>query len=292
MNKKRLLIVIIFLIFTVAALYYLYSLKTDANGSKDKIEVIVSVGPQMEFVKAVGGDKVEVTLMVPPGADPHTYEPLPDQLNHVSNAQMYVEVGTPIEFELNYMDKLKTMNPNMLVVNSSSGVDLIPNTAENENNSDPHVWVSPKNAKIMVENIYQGLVQIDPNNKEYYTTNRNNYTEQLDELDANITKSLEGKENSQIIVYHPAWAYFCKDYHLQQIPIESGGKEPTSQEIADVIEFARKNDVKVIFIEPQYSPKSAEVIASEINGKVLIIDDLAQNYIENLKNVTETFSNV
>ncbi len=292
MNKKRLLIVIIFLIFTVAALYYLYSLKTDANGSKDKIEVIVSVGPQMEFVKAVGGDKVEVTLMVPPGADPHTYEPLPDQLNHVSNAQMYVEVGTPIEFELNYMDKLKKMNPNMLVVNSSSGVDLIPNTAENENNSDPHVWVSPKNAKIMVENIYQGLVQIDPNNTEYYTTNRNNYTEQLDELDANITKSLEGKENSQIIVYHPAWAYFCKDYHLQQIPIESGGKEPTSQEIADVIEFARKNDVKVIFIEPQYSPKSAEVIASEINGKVLIIDDLAQNYIENLKNVTETFSNV
>lgn len=292
MNKKRLLIVIIFLIFTVAALYYLYSLKTDANGSKDKIEVIVSVGPQMEFVKAVGGDKVEVTLMVPPGADPHTYEPLPDQLNHVSNAQMYVEVGTPIEFELNYMDKLKKMNPNMLVVNSSSGVDLIPNTAENENNSDPHVWVSPKNAKIMVENIYQGLVQIDPNNTEYYTTNSNNYTEQLDELDANITKSLEGKENSQIIVYHPAWAYFCKDYHLQQIPIESGGKEPTSQEIADVIEFARKNDVKVIFIEPQYSPKSAEVIASEINGKVLIIDDLAQNYIENLKNVTETFSNV
>ena len=292
MNKKRLLIVIIILIFTVAALYYLYSLKTDSNGPKDKIEVIVSLGPQVEFVKAVGGDKVEVTLMVPPGADPHTYEPLPDQLNHVSKAQMYVEVGTPVEFELNYMDKLKSLNPSMLVVNSSRGIDLIPNIAENENSSDPHVWVSPKNAKIMVENIYQGLVQIDPNNTGYYTTNRDNYMVQLDELDANITKSLEGKENSQIIVYHPAWAYFCKDYNLHQIPIESEGKEPTSQEIAAVIDFARKNNVKVIFIEPQYSPKSAEVIASEINGKVLKIDDLAQNYIENLKNVTETFSNV
>ena len=149
-----------------------------------------------------------------------------------------------------------------------------------------------KTLKIMVENIYQGLVQIDPNNTGYYTTNRDNYIVQLDELDANITKSLEGKENSQIIVYHPAWAYFCKDYNLHQIPIESEGKEPTSQEIAAVIDFARKNNVKVIFIEPQYSPKSAEVIASEINGKVLKIDDLAQNYIENLKNVTETFSNV
>ena len=292
MNKKRLLIVIIILIFTVAALYYLYSLKTDSNGPKDKIEVIVSLGPQVEFVKAVGGDKVEVTLMVPPGADPHTYEPLPDQLNHVSKAQMYVEVGTPVEFELNYMDKLKNLNPSMLVVNSSRGIDLIPNIAENENSSDPHVWVSPKNAKIMVENIYQGLVQIDPNNTGYYTTNRDNYIIQLDELDANITKSLKGKENTQIIVYHPAWAYFCKDYNLHQIPIESEGKEPTSQEIAAVIDFARKNNVKVIFIEPQYSPKSAEVIASEINGKVLKIDDLAQNYIENLKNVTETFSNV
>ena len=107
--------------------------------------------------------------MVPPGADPHTYEPLPNQLNHVSKAQMYVEVGTPVEFELNYMDKLKNMNPSMLVVNSSEGIDLIPNIAENENSSDPHVWVSPKNAKIMVENIYQGLVKIDPNNTEYYT---------------------------------------------------------------------------------------------------------------------------
>jgi zinc transport system substrate-binding protein len=205
---------------------------------------------------------------------------------------MYVEVGTPVEFELNYMDKLKSLNPSMLVVNSSRGIDLIPNIAENENSSDPHVWVSPKNAKIMVENIYQGLVHIDPNNTGYYTTNRDNYIVQLDELDANITKSLEGKENSQIIVYHPAWAYFCKDYNLHQIPIESEGKEPTSQEIAAVIDFARKNNVKVIFIEPQYSPKSAEVIASEINGKVLKIDDLAQNYVENLKNVTETFSNV
>ena len=210
----------------------------------------------------------------------------------LQHSKMYVEIGTPIEFELNYMDKMKDINPHMVVVNSSKGIDLIPNTAEHENNSDPHVWVSPKNAKVMVENIYQGLVQLDPNNTAYYTNNRDNYLKQLDELNMNITNSLKGKENSQIIVYHPAWAYFCRDYNLTQIPIETGGKEPTSQEIASVIDLAKKNNIKVIFVEPQYSSKSADVIAAEINGKVVKIDDLAENYIENLNNVAKTFSSV
>lgn len=292
MKRKKVIIVLIILIFAVGALYYLAAQKSDTLIDKGKIGVIVSVGPEVEFVKAVGGDKVDVTLIVPPGADPHTYEPLPNQLSQVTNAKMYAEVGTPIEFELNYMDKMRSINPNMLVVNTSSGVDLIPNTAENENNNDPHVWVSPKNAKIMVNNIYQCLVQIDPNNTEYYTKNHDAYLQQLDELNNNITKSLEGKENSQILVYHPAWAYFCRDYNLTQIPIENGGKEPTSQEIANIIDLAKKNNIKVIFIEPQYSPKSAEVIASEINGKVVTVDDLAINYIQNLNNVAETFSKV
>jgi zinc transport system substrate-binding protein len=292
MNKKRIVIVLVFLTVAIAVLYYFASQNPLTNPDGGKIGVVVSVGPEEEFVQAIGGDKVDVTLMVPPGADPHTYEPLPNQLNHVSNAKIYAMVGTPIEFELNYMDKMRNMNPDMLVVNSSQGIMLIPNTAENENSSDPHVWVSPKNAKIMVENIYQSLIKVDPNNTEYYTKNRNTYLQQLDELDNNITKSLNGKVNTNIIVYHPAWAYFCQDYHLNQIAIESGGKEPTSQEIANVIDIAKKDNIKVIFVEPQYSPKSAEVIASEINGKVLKVDDLAPDYIKNLNNVAETFSSV
>ena len=101
----------------------------DNNG---KIGVVVSVGPEVEWVNAVGGDKVHVTLMVPSNADPHTYEPLPNQLTQVSNAKMYVEIGSPLEFETNYMDKIKATNPNMLIVNASKGIQLIPNSAENE----------------------------------------------------------------------------------------------------------------------------------------------------------------
>ncbi len=293
METRRMIILSLLFIGIFAAVLFIY---LAANGQKSlddgKIDVMVSVAPEAEFVKAVGGDKVNVAVMVPPGANPHTYEPLPEQLKDVSNAKMYIEVGTPLEFELNYMDKIKAANPNMLIVNSSTGVSLIPNTAEHEEGSDPHIWTSPKNAKIMVENVYQGLVQVDPANKDYYQKNRDNYLQQLDELDKNITQSLKGKENSSILVYHPSWAYFCKDYHLQQIPIESGGKEPTPQEIADVVDLAKKNNIKVVFVEPQYSPNNAETIASEIGGQVVSVDDLGENYIENMKKVENAFQNL
>lgn len=109
-----------------------FAASSQGKSDDGKINVVVTIGPEVEFVNAVGGDKVNVTLMVPPGSDPHTYEPLPSQLSQVSNAKMYAEVGTPVEFEINYMDKIKSANPNMLVVNCSQGIKLIPNTAENE----------------------------------------------------------------------------------------------------------------------------------------------------------------
>lgn len=291
MNKKRLFIAII-IVLSVLVLIYLASLQQEQSESSDKIGVVVTVPPQAEFVNKVGGDKVEVMLMVPPGADPHTYEPLPKQLKQVSNARIYYEVGSGMEFELVWLDKIQSINPQLVMVNSSQGIQFIPNTAENEPGNDPHVWVSPKNAQIMVQNIYNSLVQTDPANQEYYAKNRDQYLQELDELDKNITESLKGKENTKILVYHPAWGYFSRDYHLQQIAIESGGKEPTPQEMANLIDLAKKENIRVIFVEPQYSPKNAEVIAQQIGGQVVVVDDLAQNYLENMKKVAEAFSKV
>lgn len=291
MNKKRLFIAII-IVLSVSVLIYLASLQQEQSESSDKIGVVVTVPPQAEFVNKVGGDKVEVMLMVPPGADPHTYEPLPKQLKQVSNARIYYEVGSGMEFELVWLDKIQSINPQLVMVNSSQGIQFIPNTAENEPGNDPHVWVSPKNAQIMVQNIYNSLVQTDPANQDYYAKNRDQYLQELDELDKNITESLKGKENTKILVYHPAWGYFSRDYHLQQIAIESGGKEPTPQEMASLIDLAKKENIRVIFVEPQYSPKNAEVIAQQIGGQVVVVDDLAQNYLENMKKVAEAFSKV
>lgn len=270
---------------------YLYTSPGNSTGSKyGQIGVVVTVGPQEEFVKRVGGERVNVTVMVPPGADPHTYEPLPNQMKQVQNAQIYFQVGSDVEFELAWMDKLTSINPQMKLVNTSTGIQLIPNTAESEEGSDPHVWVSPRNAKVMVENIYQSLVQADPNNKDYYTKNRDEYLKELDELDKNITQRLSGKNNTKIMVYHPAWAYLCKDYNLQQISIEQDGKEPTPQAIASLVDTARRENIKVIFVSPEFSTSNAQVIASEIAGKVVVVDPLSNDYLKNMQKVAEAFA--
>ncbi|PKL73798.1 MAG: zinc ABC transporter substrate-binding protein [Methanobacteriales archaeon HGW-Methanobacteriales-2] len=292
MERKKIIIIsgfiLILIILTVA---YLYTSPGNNTGSRDgKIGVVVTVGPQEEFVKRVGGDLVNVTVMVPPGADPHTYEPLPNQMKQVQEAQIYFQVGSDVEFELSWMDKLTSINPQMKLVNTSTGIQLIPNTAESEEGSDPHVWVSPRNAKVMVENIYQNLTLADPENKDYYTKNRDEYLNELDELDKNITQRLSGKNNTKIMVYHPAWAYFCKDYNLQQISIQQDGKEPTPQALASLVDTARRENIKVIFVSPEFSTSNAKVIANEIEGKVVVVDPLSKDYLKNMQKVAEAFA--
>lgn len=269
---------------------YIYTSPGNSTGSKyGQIGVVVTVGPQEEFVKRVGGERVNVTVMVPPGADPHTYEPLPNQMKQIQEAQIYFQVGSGVEFELSWMGKLTSMNPQLKLVNSSTGIQLIPNTAESEEGSDPHVWVSPRNAKVMVENIYQSLVRADPENKDYFTKNRDDYFKELDELDKNITQRLSGKNNTKIMVYHPAWAYFCKDYNLHQISIQQDGKEPTPQALASLVDTARRENIKVIFVSPEFSTSNAKVIANEIDGKVVVVDPLSKDYLKNMQKVAEAF---
>ncbi|MCG2737244.1 MAG: zinc ABC transporter substrate-binding protein [Candidatus Methanoperedenaceae archaeon] len=267
-----------------------------------RIGVVVSILPQAEFVEKVGGDKVQVVVMVPPEASPHTYEPTPSQLKEVSKAKMYAKVGSGVEFELAWMDKIISVNKGMLVIDCSKRMELIEGEHDGEPHEhkeehehhgvDPHIWLSPKNAKIMVENIYQGLIQIDPANQEYYARNKEKYLQELDELDNEITQALSGKKNRKIMVYHPAWAYFARDYGLEQIPIEGEGKEPTPQGIANLIKQAKENNITVIFASLQFSTKSAEVVAKEIDGEVVLISPLEKSYLENMRKVAEAFAKV
>lgn len=290
MNKKKVLNVVIVLIIATVILGYLSAIKNESTSNNGKIGVMVSIGPEVEFVKSVGGDKVDVTLMVPSTADVHTYEPLPNQLSKVSSAKMYVQVGSGIEFETNYLDKIKSANPNMLVVNSSQGIQMIPNTAENEDETlDSHVWLDPKNAKIMVNNIYDGLVQVDPADKDYFQKNRDQYLQQLDELDKNTTELLKGKQKP-ILIYHPAFGYYAKEYNLTMIGAMINDEEPSPQRIALMVDTAKQHHINIVYSEPQYDPKFMQSIAAQIDGQVLMVSDMDQNYLENMKNVARAFS--
>jgi zinc transport system substrate-binding protein len=243
----------------------------------EKVGVVVTIPPQAEFVESVGGEKVTVTVMVPSGQDPHTYAPTFNQLAALKQARIYAKVGSGVEFELAHMDSIVEANRNMLVVDCSKGVELIEN--------DPHIWLSPRNAKIMVENICDGLIQVDPQNREYYIQNKNEYLAKLDALDADINSSLADITNRRFIVLHPAWGYFARDYNLTQLAIEIEGKTPSPKDIANLIQEAKEHNIKVVFASPQFDVKSAKTIAEAIGGRVAFIDPLARDYINNMHQV-------
>jgi zinc transport system substrate-binding protein len=276
--------------------------ETAVSGTDEPIIVAVSVLPQAEFVEKVGGDKVKTVVIVPSGADPHTYEPSPKEVQEISKAKMFVTVGVGMPFEEGWIENFESMDTGTVIVNCSKGIELRnleehQHEGEEENESgedteelDPHIWTSPVNAKIMVEEIYEGLVELDPENETYYAQNKDAYLEELDALDERIREKLNGSEGRNFMVYHPAWGYFAKEYGLNMIPVEIEGKEPSAQDLAELVDLAKENNVTIIFVQAQFSTRSAEVLAQEIGGEVVAVDPLAKDYIANMDNVSDIFA--
>lgn len=259
-----------------------------ADNGTAPLTVAVTILPQKQFVDRIAGDYARVIVLVPPGADPHTHEPTPKQLEDISRASVYVKVGSGIEFERAWMDKLSGVNPRMTVVDSSTGIQLI--SGQSEGGADPHIWLSPKNAKIMVENTYQGLARADPLHKAEYRANTDSYLKDLDTLDADISHEISKKQIHTIMVYHPAWSYFARDYGLLQIPIETDGKDPTPKGLENLVRQAKAGNITVIFASPEYSTKSADVIAKEIGGSVALVSPLEEDYLGNIRKVSSAFT--
>ncbi|MEE9459835.1 MAG: zinc ABC transporter substrate-binding protein [Candidatus Bathyarchaeia archaeon] len=287
-------IAIIFTIIVIIAVGLLSLYQSSDLDYVEKPRVVVTILPQAEFIEKIAGDKVSITTMVPPGASPHTYEPRPSQMKEVTKAEMFAKVGTGLDFELVWMPKIIETNPNILIVNSSEGIHLIEMGAhDNEyqlGGKDPHVWLSPKKAIIMVENLYEGLVKIDPDNKEYYTKNKDVYINSLKELDSTIMQTFSGLKTKKFMVYHDSWGYLAYDYGLEQIPIQKEGKEPTPEGIATLIDQARENNITIIFASPEFEIQTAKTISEEIDGTVILISPLAKDYIENLKRMSDEIS--
>ena len=250
---------------------------TPEERSDDRISVIVSILPQKEFVERIGDAKVSVTVMIPPGASPATYEPSPGQLRDLSRAELYVRIGH-IPFENAWMDEIATANPDMKILDSSEGIEIVEN--------DPHIWLSPALVRMQVERIADSLIEIDPDNEEYYTQNKESYTRDLNDLDADIRKNLSGIGNRKFMVFHPSWGYFAREYGLEQIPIEVEGKEPSASDLTRLVDTAKANNITVVFAAPQFNPESARVIAEEIGGTVISIDPLAEDCAANMRAVS------
>jgi zinc transport system substrate-binding protein len=267
-----------------------------APSSVDTIGVTVSILPEKYFVERIGGDHVSVNVMVGSGSDPHTYEPKPVQMAALSDSAIFFRMG--VEYENAWLDRISSTNPKMKIVDLSEGIQKLPmpahqgeqGTASGEG-QDPHVWTSPVLVKSMAEQIYTELSGLDPANKSVYKSNLDSFIKDIDALDSEIRSSLSGISNRRFMVFHPGWAYFARDYNLEEIPIEVGGSEPSASELAGLIDTAKADNIDVVFAQPEFSTQIAKYVANEIGGKVVIISNLKENWLENMREVALTFKN-
>lgn len=255
------------------------------------LSVFVSILPQKYFVQRIAGSDAQVAVMVPSGADPVTYEPSPRQMAALSQAKAYFCIGVP--FEEAWLDKIQKTNANLVMIDTREGIDLrpigdhhhpagSPRRGTKEMVMDPHIWLSPRLAKQQAETICRTLIALDPTRKEEYQRNYQLFIEDLEDVDREIRSVMSRVRGRKFLVFHPAWGYFADEYGLEQISIEAEGKEPTAKQLAQLIDQARQNDIKVIFVQSQFNTKPAETIARAIGGQIVQLDPLAEDYLDNL----------
>jgi zinc transport system substrate-binding protein len=267
------------------------------------ITVFTSILPQEYFVERIGGDRVEVQALVAPGRSPATYEPTPRQMASLSEAKIFFRIGVP--FENAFMPKIQDLTQGLRIVDTREGITLREMKAHHHGDdgyqhedhhadeehhhhhggTDPHVWLSPRLVKIQARTIADALIDIDPAGRAIYEKNLAAFVADLDVLDAHLAEALAPVKGKTFMVFHPAWGYFADAYGLEQTPIEIEGKDPSGQQLVRVIEMAKEQGVRVIFVQPQFSRQSAERVAGAIDGAVLPIDPLARDYVGNLERV-------
>ena len=252
----------------------------------EPLAVAVSILPQKYFVERIGGDAVRVTVMVPPGADPHSYEPRPRQMAELSASALYLAIG--VDFERAWLKRLRSASPKLKVVRTDEGIPKRPMAAagghrHGAGEPDPHIWLSPPLVKTLSGNILQALAAADPGNRAAYEERCARFLQQVEALDAELKTVFADRQGTRFIVLHPAWGYFADAYGLEQIPIEVEGKDPKPAQLQNLIQEARSRGITAVFVQPQFSTKTAELVAREIGGQVIAADDLAENWPENLR---------
>lgn len=277
-------------------------------GAVKKLQVYTTIFPVYDFTVNIGGDKVEVQKLIPPGIEPHKWEPSPRDVVGLGSSDVFVYNGVGME---PWVEKfLNSVNkPELLVVDASNRVVLLAQVEGHKHghgyghsdshnaasggkvveSKDPHIWLDPLNAKIMVDNIKDALSKADPINNSYYETNANRYKEELELLHKEYLAALENAPNKAFITSHDAFGYLAHRYKLKQIPIRgvSPEVEPTPGKVAEIIKIVHNNKINYIFFESLVSPKVSEVIAKETGTEILPLnplDGLSQVEIDAGKN--------
>ena len=234
---------------------------------------MASIFPLADFARNVGGDRVEVVTLLPPGVSPHVYEPTPEKVKDLAKARLFIKNGAGLEF---WAEKLvnAVASSELVVVDTSAGVELLAEAGEEGGN--PHIWLDPLLAQKQVKDIRDALIQVDPQNKDYYEANAASYLAELAALDTELQQRISQFRFKAFISFHAAWSYFALRYGLMEEGVieESPGREPSAALIKELIDKVKELGVKAVFAETQFNPKAARAIADESGAEVVTLDPL------------------
>lgn len=268
-------------------------------GEEDLLGVFVSIVPQAYVVERIGGEHLSVGVLVQPGQSPHTFEMTPRQITALSTSRLFFANGMP--FERTLIEKVRREMPHLTVVRTDAGIErraLVLHHGEREGETpqsphegdaelDPHMWMSPPLLGTMAKTIAEALAEADPAHARDYLSNLEAFLIDVDSTDARIREVLRPYRGRSFYVFHPAFGYFGDAYGLRQVAIETEGKSPTPRQLDAVIERARAENVRIIFVQPQFDRKAARSVADALDGAVVPIDPLAKDVLQNLREMAQ-----
>ncbi len=288
MNNKRFLVILI--LFSICSL-----LAGCKNKSGNQRTVTVSILPQKYFIERIADDYVNVNVMIPPGMNPATCDLNTGQLKSLYDSDLCFTIGY-LPFELTHLYPVLQNHKDIQVINHSEGLSLLSGSCSHAHSEahehggiDPHIWLSPANARTMATTIYETLAQHYPEQKKRFKDNYEAFLQDIDSIAHQATQVFQNPGEKVFLIYHPALTYFARDYGLEQISIEEEGKEPNPAHLKALIDLARSKNIRMIFIQNQFDVNNAESIAREIGAKVIPIDPLAENWTEEMFRLIEVF---
>jgi zinc transport system substrate-binding protein len=276
-------------IFFLLITFLMISCVGNVRDSGSKI-ITVSIAPFKYFVEEIAGNDFTVNIMVPAGADPHTYEPIPGQINKLRKSVGYISNGY-LGFEMNWLDRFYETNPSMKRLALSEFIDPLASQhhhkGEHIEGADPHYWVSPKCALAIAGSVKQFLTELNPPQKEKYESNYQMLISKIKAVDEKAKEMFSAVSGKSFMIYHPNLAYIARDYGLEEIPVEFEGKEPAPDRMRELVDRARKENLKTIFVQLEYDTKNAKALAEEIGAKIVLIDPLSENWQKSTTDIIE-----
>lgn len=273
------------LLFAVGFILTACSAKPERQTRK---HVTVSIAPLRYLVEALADTTIGVNVLTPEGASPETYQLTPGQLTAMNQSMAYIRVGS-LGFERTQLNKITENMPHLVDVNVSRGIVMIKHRHDGDEmeSNDPHVWMSPGTMRVMARNVFEMLADLDTLHRDFFASRFHIFTEHMDSLENAIRLKLFRAKTRSFLIYHPALAYYAKDFNLHQLSVQVDGKDPSAEYMARLIRQCRKEGVRVVFVQKEYSGKTARIIAKEIGARVVEINPLSSDWEGEIMRITD-----